>query len=76
MEHITADKSDPDAWRCICGNYPSGDGFYPCDEQGNEMEPVIGSGWKDLYVCGQCGRIIRYDTLEVIGQNPNHTRPP
>lgn len=76
MEHITADKFDQDAWHCICGNTPCGSGFYPCDAQGNEVEPVSGSGWEDLYVCGRCGRIIRQGTLEVIGQNANHTRLP
>jgi hypothetical protein len=76
MEHITAEKIDPDAWLCICGNTPVDDGFYPCDERGNEMEPIAGSNWDGLYVCNLCGRIIRQDTLEVIGQNPDHTRLP
>jgi hypothetical protein len=49
----------PRGWRCICGNTPLGDGFFPCNESGNEMEPAIGSGWTDLYVCARCGRIIK-----------------
>jgi hypothetical protein len=70
-EHITREPSDEDAWVCICKNTPVDDGFYPCDEKGNEMEPTIGSGWTDLYVCARCGRIIKQDTLEVVGVNPN-----
>ena len=69
MEFITADKTDSDAWRCICGNTPVSDGFFPCDENGDEMEPTIGSGWTDLYVCARCGRVIKQGTLEVVGQN-------
>ncbi len=75
MEYITAEKDDRDAWHCICGNMPASDGFYPCDDKGNEMEPSIGSGWNGLYVCDRCGRIIRHETLEVIGRNPDHTVP-
>lgn len=70
MEKITALKSDRDAWLCICGNTPTSDGFYPCDEDGNEMEPSKGSGWNGLYVCGRCGRVINQETLEVVGRNP------
>jgi hypothetical protein len=66
------DGSDyKDAWVCICGNNPTADGFFPCDAQGNEMSPAIGSGWKDLYVCARCGRIIKQGTLEVVGRNPH-----
>ena len=63
-------KDNSDAWVCVCGNRPDSDGFYPCDEHGNEMSPTIGSGWKELYVCPRCGRIIKQGTLEVIGRNP------
>jgi hypothetical protein len=74
-EFITHEKDfdgsdNVDAWVCICENTPTDDGFYPCDEHGNEMSPVIGSGWKDLYVCARCGRIIDQNTLEVVGRNP------
>jgi hypothetical protein len=70
-EVITHEPQDKDAWVCICGNMPPDAGFYPCDKDGNEMEPVIGSDWAGLYVCNECGRIINQDTLEVVGQNPN-----
>jgi hypothetical protein len=68
-EFITAEAEDRDAWHCMCKNTPTGGGFYPCDESGNEMEPNIGSDWKGLYVCADCGRIINQDTLEVVGRN-------
>ena len=67
-EYIATEQSDRDAWHCICGNTPSGDGFFPCDEKGNEMEPNIGSNWNGLYVCARCGRVIEQDTLKVIAE--------
>ena len=67
-EFIKREKTDKDAWICICGNEPSEDGFYPCDKSGNEMEPT--AGWDGLYVCLRCGRIIEQDSLHVVGRNP------
>ena len=67
---ITREPGDEDAWVCRCGNTPHSDGFYPCNESGDEVEPVKGN-WTDLYVCARCGTIIHYDTLEVVGQNPD-----
>jgi hypothetical protein len=66
LEHIQSGLHDEDAWVCICGNEPHTDGFYPCDENGNEVEPNL--DWEDLYTCGSCGRIINRCTLEVVGQ--------
>ncbi|MBA3830160.1 MAG: hypothetical protein H0X33_14570 [Taibaiella sp.] len=68
-EKIHYESSNKDAWVCICGNTPSGDGFYPCDYEGNEIEPGKSANWGGLYVCGKCGRIINQDSLEVIGRN-------
>lgn len=65
-EFITHEAGNAEAWICICGNMPVSDGFQPCDEAGKEVEPV--TGWKNLYVCDRCGRIIQQDTLEVVGQ--------
>jgi len=65
---ITHEVGDDEAWICICRNTPSGGGFYPCDEKGNEVEPV--EGWNGLYVCADCGRIIEQRSLEVVAQNP------
>ena len=69
-EFITHEAGSAEAWICLCGNDPVSDGFYPCDANGNEMEPLIGSDWDNLYVCARCGRVINQDTLEVVGQNP------
>lgn len=71
IEHI---QTRDDAWLCLCGNIDSYEGFWPCDKNGNEMVPSIDSDWDDLYVCGDCSRIINQETLEVIGQNPEHRR--
>jgi hypothetical protein len=66
---IQHEKGNDEAWICLCGNEPSEDGFYPCDEQGNEMEPA--GSWKGLYVCLRCGRIVEQDSLRVVGCNPS-----
>lgn len=68
-EFITHEKGNKDAWVCVCGNTPASYGFFPCDKEGNEMEPVI--GWEGLYVCGRCGRIIKQNSLAIAGQNLN-----
>lgn len=68
MEKIVCENGVSDAWLCICKNTPSGDGFYPCDSHGNELEPVIGGAWDEKsYACHKCGRIIDQATLEVTG---------
>jgi len=67
-EFIKHEEGNEEAWVCLCGNRPDSDGFFPCDKDGDELEPV--DGWEDLYVCGRCGRIIHQSTLEVVGQNP------
>ncbi len=66
-ERISHEPSDPDAWVCICGNTPLGNGFLPCDEDGKETVPDL--EWKELYVCNECGKIISSKTLEVVGKN-------
>ena len=63
-EQITHEKGNDEAWICICKNTPVSDGFFPCDKEGNEVEPV--AGWSDLYICAKCGRIIDQHSLEVI----------
>ena len=65
-ERITHETDNKEGWICLCGNTPVADGFYPCDQEGNEMEPV--AGWNDLYVCAKCGRIISQNTLDIVGR--------
>jgi hypothetical protein len=72
IEKITHQAGDRDAWVCICKNTPTDDGFYPCDINGKEIEPD--SNWRGLYVCAECGRIIRQSTLEVIGSRYEHNK--
>ena len=67
-EHITREPGNVGAWVCICGNRTDYDGFFPCDKDGNEMQPV--QGWVNVCVCFRCGRIIDQQSLEVVGQNP------
>jgi hypothetical protein len=44
-------------WVCVCGNTPDSDGFFPCDEQGEFIEPTLDSDWNGLYVCDRCGQL-------------------
>ena len=65
MEIIKHEAGNEEAWICACGNTPTSDGFFACDEAGRYVEPV--KGWKGLYRCGRCGRIIDQSSLEVLG---------
>jgi hypothetical protein len=69
QENISLENGDVDVWICICGNMPSDDGFYPCNSQGNHVEPTEKLWTTDLYVCDRCGRMINSITLAVEGRN-------
>jgi hypothetical protein len=63
-ERITRSR-DKDAW--VSRWKRSGDGFFTCDKDGVEVEPD--EHWTtDCYVCNSCGRMIDYNTLEVVGK--------
>ena len=67
-DHITHEAGNREAWICVCGNTPCDDGFYTCDSLGNEVEPD--HHWTtELYVCHQCGRMIHFETLKIMGRN-------
>lgn len=70
-ERINREPGNDDAWICICGNRPINAGFYPCNDNGDFIEPDEASGWVNLYICAEigCGRIIDMDTLTVVGRN-------
>lgn len=38
---------------CECGNTVMDAGFYPCDIDGNTVEPT--ESWQGLYKCENCG---------------------
>jgi hypothetical protein len=69
LETITFEAGDREAWICLCRNTPTSEGFYPCDLNGNIVEPTEKDWTTDLYVCDACGRIIDFKTLEVVGHN-------
>jgi hypothetical protein len=64
-ERIRHEDGSEDAWVCICGNTPSGDGFYPIDQNDHEVEPTAKDWTTNQYFCGRCGRVINQATLEV-----------
>ncbi len=73
MAKIKHERGNPEAWICKCGNTPCGDGFYACNADGREVEPVEGQWGGNLYVCNGCGLIIDFKTLEIVGQGvPPH----
>jgi hypothetical protein len=41
-ERITHIAGDKDGWVCLCRNTPTSEGFYPCEQSGNEVEPLPG----------------------------------
>ena len=45
---------------CPCNNRPDTDGFYPCDADGNQIEPTLESNWDGLYICSRCSRTHRF----------------
>lgn len=69
-EFITHESCDVDAWVCVCGNTPHRLGFSPCTAAGVKVEPTAEKWPEYLYVCEDCGRIIWYETPEVIGFAP------
>lgn len=63
-EYLNGDES----WvECKCGNIPTSDGFFTCDERGAIVEPTLTEWTTNLYVCAYCGRYFDNDTLEVVG---------
>ena len=68
MKKIEREDGNPDAWICQCGNRPEEDGFYPCDEAGNLVEPTPEEWGSGLYVCFRCGAMIDPETLAIVGQ--------
>lgn len=54
-----------DQWVCECGNYAEAEGFHPCNDAGEDMEPNIGSGWVDTYRCDRCGIVWRQNGTKV-----------
>lgn len=58
VERVDVEAIGDDEWDCVCRNHASAEGFHPCDEQGNAVEPTA-ADWPDpLYRCDRCGRII------------------
>jgi hypothetical protein len=66
MEHIIANNSGD--WVCICGNQPSSNGFYPCTDAGQQVDPTPQAWNGRVYVCDRCSRIIDQRTLNVVGR--------
>lgn len=55
-EKITVNAYDD--WRCLCNNTATTNGFYPCDENGDEVSPTEQEWQTNWYVCLRCGRVI------------------
>ncbi len=59
-------------FNCSCGNYPNAEGAFPCDREGNYVDPCPDEWPDDLYVCDRCGVIFRIPEAdgpaEIVGQ--------
>jgi hypothetical protein len=59
--------TEAEFWTCLCGNQPTLEGFYSCNESGEIVEPTPTEWKKPLYVCATCGRIIHQRTHRIVG---------
>ncbi len=67
------DMQTVDWWVCLCGNRPDYEGFFPCNEDGEPVEPTPAEWTTDCYVCDRCQRIINRYTGEVqAGRGPRY----
>lgn len=57
LNEVSFKEFSDDEFTCTCGNDCMGEGFFPCNKQGDVMEPLKGSDWDSRYVCLRCGRI-------------------
>ena len=64
---VTHEAGNPEAWVCLCGNTPLEEGFYPCNREGQLVEPTPEEWTTHWYVCARCGRMIDQRSLEVVG---------
>jgi hypothetical protein len=64
QEKIEADEYG-DEWRCVCGNRPWEEGFYPINDGMEIVQPAPEEWRTNEYVCDRCGRVINADTLVV-----------
>jgi hypothetical protein len=64
---IKTEANNPDNLICTCGNDPTQEGFYPCDSEGEIVNPSPKEWTSNCYVCDRCGRIIHSESLKVVG---------
>ena len=67
MEYLKTCPEGSDEWLCLCGNTALDEGFFPCDAQGEVVEPTAEEWTTDCSVCERCGRIIRQSDRQVMG---------
>lgn len=58
-------------WVCLCGNTAASEGFYPCDERGEMVEPTPEEWTTNWYICDRCGRMINQSTRDVVEVRPD-----
>jgi hypothetical protein len=63
-EHITAFPEGD--FLCICRNTPHNSGFYPINDENDVVAPTPEDWTTNEYVCAECGRVIDWDSLEVV----------
>ncbi len=61
VNEVSCEEFSDDEFACACGNDCMGEGFFPCNKQGDVMEPLEESDWDSRYVCVRCGRIYHVD---------------
>lgn len=62
------DPTDPDSWKCVCGNDVNSDGFQPCNGKGKAVEPTPKKWDGQRSVCMSCGRVIDQKSRIIVGR--------
>jgi len=60
MKDIIKTDMEVKDFKCGCGNTSFIDGLFPCNSNGEVIEPTIENGWNGLYRCGRCGQIYNH----------------
>ena len=65
--HAPGNMSECDTYRCVCGNVPSDQGFFPINAAGEYVEPTYLDWTTNQYGCANCGRRIDVETGAIVG---------
>ena len=65
LAYAEDEETTDDARDCTCGSTLSRRGFFSYDEEGNEVEALVGPDRDELLICRGCFRVIDAYSPEV-----------